>query len=534
VTAERPDQPNTATRGGPAASSAVGPLNPPAQRSTTNRNGSGPRRALPYNEDLEADLLAAAMQTSDALTVVAELPVDAFYVPGHKLLAEILEHAHRHGWRPDKTFLVDELERMGLLEEAGGSNAVFALWSRAVATGNARRNADRLLELRRERLERTALDGIRARIAEGRVEDLPDELRRVADELDNTATTATTTWQPVDLTAALAGDLELIEPDLLERTDHRRILYRGRIHAFNGESESGKSWLALMAAAEELNGTGIVCYIDLEDHAEGIVSRLRALGVTEHAIREQLVYVRPEEPLVGPAHRSLDAVLAEWQPDLAIIDGVTEAMALHALDPIDNGDVATFWKLLPKRLANTGATVVVIDHVVKNAESRGRYAIGGQHKLAAIDGAAFLVEIETPFGRGRTGRSKITVTKDRPGAIRRHAVAGKVVGHLELASLADDTVRATIIPPDAQRDEWHGPTECMAAILAMFRELPAGEDLSQRQATDQLRAVGLSYRAQTVRDALAVLVRNGDLDERAGPRNSRRYSLHRTDERLDL
>jgi len=36
--------------------------------------------------------------------------------------------------------------------------------------------------------------------------------------------------------------------------------------------------------------------------------------------------------------------------------------------------------------ADTGAGVLMLDHVVKSEESRGRYAIGGQHKLAGLTG----------------------------------------------------------------------------------------------------------------------------------------------------
>jgi hypothetical protein len=52
----------------------------------------------------------------------------------------------------------------------------------------------------------------------------------------------------------------------------------------------------------------------------------------------------------------------------------TEGLALG-----DNTDVAAWMRPLPKRFAAAGAAVVVIDHVVKNRDDQGRYAIGGQH-----------------------------------------------------------------------------------------------------------------------------------------------------------
>ncbi len=77
---------------------------------------------------------------------------------------------------------------------------------------------------------------------------------------------------------------------------------------------------------------------------------------------------------------------------MTVIDGVTEAMSSNGLDPNSNADVATFNALMPKRIAKEGAAVVMIDHVTKSEEGLGRYAIGGQHKLSAVDGSAFTVE----------------------------------------------------------------------------------------------------------------------------------------------
>ena len=62
---------------------------------------------------------------------------------------------------------------------------------------------------------------------------------------------AGTTWTPVDLAAVIDGDGPP-EPTMLARDDGHQLLYAGRVHAFNAESESGKSWLACAAAAERL------------------------------------------------------------------------------------------------------------------------------------------------------------------------------------------------------------------------------------------------------------------------------------------
>ena len=72
----------------------------------------------------------------------------------------------------------------------------------------------------------------------------------------------------------------------------------------------------------------------------------------------------------------------------------------------------------PRWLARTGAAVVLVDHVTKSQEGRGRWAIGSERKLWGLDGAAYGFESLVPFGRGKTGLVKITVAKDRCGHIR--------------------------------------------------------------------------------------------------------------------
>ena len=66
------------------------------------------------------------------------------------------------------------------------------------------------------------------------------------------------------------------------------------------------------------------------------------------------------------------------------MDGVTEAMTLHALNPNDNVDIALFDKRVAQPLTITGAAQVSFDHVTKDKDGRGRYAIGGVHKLTSF------------------------------------------------------------------------------------------------------------------------------------------------------
>jgi hypothetical protein len=50
-------------------------------------------------------------------------------------------------------------------------------------------------------------------------------------------------------------------------------------------------------------------------------------------------------------------------------------------------------------------------------------------------GAAIAVEIMEPFGRGMTGRLRLTVDKDRPGHVRANAISAKEAGTVVLESV---------------------------------------------------------------------------------------------------
>ena len=75
------------------------------------------------------------------------------------------------------------------------------------------------------------------------------------------------------------------------------------------------------------------------------------------------------------------------------MDSIGESLAAEGFKPNDDDDVTRWFRLLPRRLARNGAAVMGVDHVTKSAEGRGLYAIGSQRKLAAIDGAAYLVDV---------------------------------------------------------------------------------------------------------------------------------------------
>jgi len=197
-----------------------------------------------------------------------------------------------------------------------------------------------------------------------------------------------------------------------------------------------------------------------------------------------------------------------------VLDGVTEGMVLHGLDPLSNVDSARWGELLARPLAAAGAAVEELDHVVKDREQRGRYAIGAQHKLASID-VAYRLDAVEPFGRGREGLVRVTVTKDRPGHVRRHAVQGGRVAEMRLRSRENGSVSVRLDPPSGD-DERFRPTHLMQRLSVALEDRPgmsAGDVRALRGKNDGLDA------------ALAALVAEGHVEARQEGRAKRHYSL---------
>lgn len=325
-------------------------------------------------------------------------------------------------------------------------------------------------------------------------------------------------WMPVDLSSALLNGGDGPVPELLKREDDACLLYLGKTHTIAGESESLKTWLALIAVVEALNAGQHVLFLDYEDSAVGIVGRLIALGCQPLIILDHFSYVSPAEPY-GPAARSILMDALTRPPLLTVIDGITEAMASNGLDPLSNADAAKFRALLPDPLAALGAAVAMIDHVPKSREANKRYAIGAQHKLAAVTGASYIVELVKPFGHGLHGMSKIIISKDRIGRIREHS-PGNVAGMLRLESQLDGSVLARIEPPERERraedSSIFRPTVLMERISETVAQNPG---LSGRAVVEMTRG-----KLTQKRTALELLLAEGFVTAKRDGNSYRHFS----------
>lgn len=340
------------------------------------------------------------------------------------------------------------------------------------------------------------------------------------------------TWAPVDLSAILAGDVQTPVPTMLTREDGVCLLYPGLTHSIHGESESGKSMVCQIEAARLLAAGEEVVYVDFESDPAAIVERLRLFGATDAQILAGFRYLQPEVAYnaTGQDLLAWDGLLKQ-RPALVVIDGVTEAINLFGYSSNDNDELTKWGRMFPRRIADaTGAAVVMVDHVTKSTDGRGRFAIGGQAKLAMITGAAYSVEVEQPLGRGLRGVIRLMVGKDRPGYVRGHA------GPMQGSSRTQEAARVIVDSLDADRrpevritapdhvEEENGfrPTGLMTKV-SKYLETSDGASISQSVLLD---GVGGTNRDMT-RRAIDMLVVEGYVSRRAGPRNAKLYDLIR-------
>jgi hypothetical protein len=231
-------------------------------------------------------------------------------------------------------------------------------------------------------------------------------------------------WQRHDLVELgrqiVAGDYTPETAQYLAVEGGQPLLYPGRVHSIFGEPGGGKTWIALYAIAERLQAAQPVLLIDWEDSPQGTTTRLLQLGCTP----DQFVLLDYRNPISGlwQGWPAIDVDTAAWV--LVVIDSTGEAMAAAGIKSNDDTPVAE-WMALAKRLARTGASVLLLDHVPKNVDNRDM-EIGSQRKQAAITGASYRCDTVTSPAKGRDGLLKLIVRKDRLGNRSKGSTAAEV------------------------------------------------------------------------------------------------------------
>lgn len=334
-----------------------------------------------------------------------------------------------------------------------------------------------------------------------------------------------TTWEPIDWGPYQRGEIEHPQPTVgIARSDGEKYLYPGREHAVVGETESGKSWLALGCAAPELTAGNHVVYIHYEEpDAESTYERLGLLGVPPPVIAQRLHFAAPTRPLQA----GWLAPLLDPPPTLVIHDGVNEAMSLIGA-PMDTDGVAAFRRALITPFLNVGAATLACDHVPMSRDPGRRDAYGSVHKGNALNGARLALETVEPFGRGLRGVSNVFVTKDRPGHLRTNGRPTKTPGKTYVGTLVADA--ASPFEPFslclyAPKDDGDGGVKAGLAD-AVFDVLVAAPERfveSKTRLAAYVRAAGHPHRATELDAAIEDLIVANRVEEVGGTRNKKGY-----------
>jgi hypothetical protein len=299
------------------------------------------------------------------------------------------------------------------------------------------------------------------------------------------------------------------------------LVYAERMNVLNGEPGGGKTWVALLACAKAIRKGLHVIFIDFEDHAGSTVARLRALGCTDDQIRRYFHYVRPTSGMEPEHMEFLLGQIAVLPVALVVIDSIGELMAMQGVKPNDDDAVARLYRAIPRRLADAGPGVLMLDHVPKNNEHAPMFGIGSQRKKAAIDGAAYMVETVKAFSADTPGKVILRTAKDRNG----NFVVGRVAAEIDVTPEGAGGLNLFIHPPEMATDGTHTrKTGIMRKVSDFLHNAPGGVASTARIES----SVGSK---NYLRGALKDMVDEGWLLAYAGDRGAVMYQLlHQFDE----
>ena len=479
-----------------------------------------PGRRPPADRDAELAVLAALLHHPEQAPTITELLEGPdFFYPVHEQIWDAWHHLQAtDGHAPDPVTLNAHLIRT---RNTDAARVLADTITTNTAPGLATKYAEIVRDHARLRSVSNLAAGFNDLVNRARVDDIENTLGEALQRLDETVMrfgarptlTTPTTWAPVDLGPVLAGEHLDPPPTMLMRADGVFLLYDGAVHTIAGESESGKTWLTLIAALQLMAAGEHVTFLDFEDRADRVIGRLLALGATPTQIRDHFAYVRPDRPLDDTGRAQLAPAITGRR--LVIVDGVTEAMTIHGYARNSNADSALFQALIPRWIADHGPAVVLIDHVVKDKEKQDRFALGAQHKLAGIDGVAYIVKMLQPFARGKRGLAKVEIAKDRPGHVREHA-HGKTIAEFTLdATGPEHILLATLTAPGTETGRTGDTFEPTHLMEKISRYVQANPGMSKKAIEGAMNG-----KATTIRLALELLVTRQYIGIKTGPRGA--------------
>ena len=473
-----------------------------------------------YAHDYQAEALVLGSILRDPTQLEAAtstLTADDFWRTSHRLIFDAVLGLYSRGLPVDTTTVANHLGRD--LPRAGGPATLEQLTYGALAVIEVDYYASIVRDQAQiRRLREYHQRGLQDLIIHG---DTPaDEMyARTTDHLaalprgvPGVDAGTTHPWAPVNLRELRATGLTRPTATILTTSHEQGLIYLGRTHSLSGESTTGKTWVALAGVAQEIALGHPVLYVDFEDRGETLLTRLHDMGADPDLVDELVRYIEPDRALDTAGWTHIERAAQGCR--LAVIDGVTEGMTMHGLSLLDNEDIATWYGMLSRRIAAVGAGVVEIDHVVKNADNRGRYAIGGAHKLNGITGCAYTVVAGKSFSVGTVGHSRLVVAKDRHGAV---GAVGETIAEFHVTPDSSRHREALVweLTPSQTTFTTTGRPRLTGLMDKVSRFLEASPGTNQ---TGIIASLG--GKEKSVVSAISTLIEEGYLRTENGPRNT--------------
>jgi hypothetical protein len=310
------------------------------------------------------------------------------------------------------------------------------------------------------------------------------------------------TWEPLNLAASEYA----VDPEP-PHDDYHGLLYAGKRHVVSAPTESLKTLIVLVLVLHAIRAGRVVAVIDFEMGAHATRRLLVDLGATDDELAA-VYYVEPDGP---PSAADIEAIV-EAKVELVVLDASMGAFHASGLDDNKRQDVEKFAGTWITPLWQRRVATVVLDHVTKAAEGRGKYAIGSERKVGGVDVHLGLEVVGTTLTRGGLGLVKVRVHKDRPGYLHRPYAA-------EIALVSDTTTHAITweIRPAAATDttgHWQ-PTVLMERVSTYLQSQADGASRNQIE----INVKGMSSKHK--RQAIDELIAGGYAREEPGARNAR-------------
>lgn len=294
----------------------------------------------------------------------------------------------------------------------------------------------------------------------------------------------------IDLAPYLDGTHEQELPTVGATWSNHFLFYAGRLNEIHAEPATGKTNILLVAAMAVLKAGGAVLYIDPEDTPGGIVTRLLLLRASADDIRERFNYLHNPDP---KNIKEAQAWAKKHKPEIVILDGLAESIATQGLNEDKAGDVLAFFRENLRPFTESGAAVVIADHVSKSTEGRGQFARGSGAKAGRYDGVSYEIVVGEAYTPYIEGYVKLKIQKDRNGGV---GPRGKIVAELHFTPGTDGTTITEFREPaEKPVGQAFMPTTIMDKII---NELADGKVLGKRE----LRKFGKAQYADRALDIL--------------------------------